>query len=329
MPKSRPTPSRPSPPPEAYLASRLSMRQVRLLAALDLQRNMRRAGEALNITQPAATRMLLALEQSLNLRLFTRTTRSIAPTPYGESLVRHCRTMLAMLGHAQEELLALDSGTQGKVVLGTLLVAASFLVPRAVTRFKSRHPTITVLLREGTTASLLPALRQGELDLVVGRVAADVSGEGLKFEAFYSEPMCIVSRVEHRLAKRRRLAIADLSREKWILPPPEAAYRSRINGAFRRANLEPPKWVVESTSILANTSMVRDTDVLATMPRDIAQQYVDLGVLRILPVRLPPPSGPVGVITALGRPLPPAASEVIHALREVVAEAGLRRSHLD
>ncbi len=306
--------------PDWYLRSRLKMRQVLLLVALDEHRNMHRAAAAAAMTQPAATRLLGDLERLLGMRLFERSARGVAPNAYGESLVRHARAILATLDHAREEIIALSAGATGKVALGALLVAAPVLVPRAVARFKARHPNHTVLVREGTVAGLLPMLRRGELDLVVGRVSGDVSGEGLRFETFYEEPVCVVARHGHPLARRRRLRLAQLNRWQWIVPTPEAPYRRRLDAAFRQAGVEPPHRLVESLSILVNRMLVQETDMLAVMPREVARSHAASAAVRILPVALPPPSGPVGVITVAGRALPPAAIDFVHCLREAARE---------
>jgi len=304
-----------------YLRSRLKIRQMLLLVALDEHRNMHRAAASIAMAQPAATRLLASVERLLGFRLFERSARGIAPNAYGESLVRHARMVLATLDHAREEINALSEGRTGRIAVGVLMVAATALVPRAVARFKERHPHHTVLIREGTSAGLVVALHRGELDLIVGRASSDVRGEGLRFEAFYSEPMRVVACVGHALARRRSLRLSELAEEPWIVPPAEAAYHFRLEAAFRQAGVEPPRRVVESLSILANSLLVRETNMLAVMPRDVAQQYADLGVVTILPVKLPPPSGPVGVITALGRALPPATTDLVQALREVARRA--------
>ena len=312
--------------PDWYLRSRLKMRQVLLLVALDEQRNMHRAAASLRMTQPAATRLLGGLERMLGLRLFERGPRGLAPNAYGESLIRHARTMLATLDHARAEMNSLAEGASGRIAIGALLVAAPVLVPLALVRFKQRHPNHTVLVHEGSATALLPALRRGELDLVVGRVSSDVPAEGLAFEAFYSEPMQVVARVGHPLARRRVLKLRDLAGQMWVVPAADAPYRRRLDAAFRQAGVTPPRQLVESVSIAVNKMLVQKTDMLGVMPRDVAREYAALGLLRVLPVKLPPPSGPVGVITAIGRPLPPAALELMQALREVARAAARRRA---
>jgi len=275
-----------------------------------------RASASLRMSRPGATRLLGGLERTLGVRLFERNARGLAPNAYGESLIRHARAMLATLDHAREEMNSLAEGAAGRIALGALLVATPVLVPLALARFKQRRPGHTVLVHEGSAITLLPALRRGELDLVVGRVSSDVPGEGLDFEAFYNEPMQVVARIGHPLARRRALRLGELAEETWIVPAADAPYRRRLDAAFRQAGVAPPRRLVESVSIAVNKMLVQKSDMLGVMPRDVAREYAALGLLRILPTKLPPPSGPVGVITAAGRPLPPAATDLLQALRE-------------
>ena len=310
--------------PDWYLRSRLKMRQVLLLVALDDLRNLHRAAQRVAMTQPAATRLLGDLERQLGLRLFERSARGVTPNACGEALVRHARAILATLDHAREEINAIAEGATGRVAVGVLLVAAPLLVPRAVARFKAARPRHTVSIREGNAPGLLPLLRRGELDLVVGRVSSDLPSDGLSFEAFYRERMHVVARVDHPLARRRSLALADLAAWPWILPTGDAPYRHRLDTAFRHAGAEPPSQVVESVSVPVNKLLLQESDMLGVMPYTVAQQYAADGALRILPTQLPPPSGPVGVVTARDR-VSPAAAEFLQALREVAREAASAR----
>lgn len=320
--------SKPSPPrtpavlPDWYLRTRLKLRQVLLLVALDEHRSMHKAASHVAMTQPAATRLLGELERALGVQLFDRGPRGVVPNAYGESLVRHSRMMLSALDHARDEINAISSGTTGRTSVGALLVAAPTLVPQGIIRFKARHPNHTIHVREDTTSVLLPALWRGELDLVVGRGSGAMEQDGLRFEPLFEEPMCVVARVGHRLARRRSIRFTSLSDEPWILPAPDAVYRKRLDEAFRQAGVEPPRVVVESMSILTNTLLVQQTDMLSVMPGRVAMHYAELGELCVLPAKPPALSGPVGVITLVGRPLTAAGTDFVQALRETAVGQG-------
>lgn len=313
------TPPRETVMPDWYLRSRLKMRQILLLVAIEEHRSLHKAAAHVAMTQPAATRLLGDLERLLGVRLFERSPRGILPNAYGDSLIRHARMVLSALDHARDEINAISSGMTGKTSVGALLVAAPMLIPRGIIRFKQHHPSHTILVREGITSTLVPALWRGELDLLVGRASNDVAREGMKFEALYHEPMCVVARVGHPLGRRRTLQLAALAGEQWIMPTPDSIYRRRLDEAFRRVGAEPPTRIVESMSILANTMLVQETDMLAVMPGRVAEHYVELGEICILPVKPPALSGPVGIITLIGRSLTPAAMDFVQALRDIAS----------
>jgi DNA-binding transcriptional LysR family regulator len=302
-------------PPDWFLRSRLKMRHVQLVAAVDDLRSIHKAAAQLRMTQPAATRLLSDLEDLLGLRLFERTTRGIIPTPHGESLARHARTVLGTLDHARDELRALSAGATGKLTVGVLLVVAPVLMPRALLAFKRRNPRVTVHIQEGTLGSLLPLLHRGDLDLVVGRLTSDFASTGLQFEHCYDEPMTVVARRGHPLARRKRLQLADLAGAAWILPTPETAYRHRLDAAFRQGGVEPPANLVESMSILTNATLLQESDMLGVMPLNIARHYARAGALAVLRVPLPLPSGPVGIIRRADHAPVPALDDLVATLR--------------
>ena len=217
-------------PSDWFLRSRLKMRHVLLLAAIDEQKSLHKAAAALHMTQPAATRLLGDLEATLELKLFLRTSRGLTPTAHGASLIRHARLMLGTLDHARAELSAISDGAAGRIVMGTLLVVAPVLVPQALALFKRGNPRVTVEVQEGTLAALLPQLARGAIDLVVGRLTSDFDSEGLRFEACYAEPMCVVVGRAHPLAGKSGLKLADLA-ERELDP---ADPRDRVPGADRR-----------------------------------------------------------------------------------------------
>lgn len=301
--------------PDALLRSRLKMRHVQLLVAIDAQRSIHKAAARLGMTQPAATRLLSDLESQLGLTLFERSTRGILPTPHGASLVRHARAILGTLDHARAELDAISVGASGKLTVGVLLVVAPVLLPRALLQFKRRNPGIAVEVREGTLGGLLPLLLHGDLDLVVGRLTADFDSAGLHFEHCYDEAMTVVVRRGHPLQGRRGLRLQDLAGEAWIVPTSQSAYRHRIDAAFRQGGVEPPAEVVESMSILTNSTLLQESDMLGVMPLNVARYYRKLGLLEPLDVPLPPPSGPVGIITRAVSTSLPAIDDLMDALR--------------
>lgn len=303
-----------------HLRSRLKLRQLHLLMALDELRSLRRAAERVHLTQPAATRMLGQVERAVGLNLFERSARGVMPTAAGAALIQGAREVLGALARTGDELGAIESGTAGRVHVGVLVAAAPVLLPRAIARFKAEFPEVTVAVQEGTLPLLLPLLREGDLDLVVGRLSSEVTASGMALEALHPEPMRVVVRAGHPLIRRRRPGLRQLAAETWVLPARGTPYRLRLEAAFRGAGAEPPRRMVESASMLVNASLLQETDFLGVMAQDVAEKLVRLGALAVLEVELPEPTGPIGLITRPGQAMTPATREFAAMLAGVAAE---------
>ncbi|MGH8270062.1 MAG: LysR family transcriptional regulator, partial [Steroidobacteraceae bacterium] len=118
----------------------LKTHQLAFLVHLDEERRLARAAAAAGLTQPAASKLLRQIEETLDVRLFERHARGVAPTRYGEILVRHARLALSEIGLAREELAALKAGRTGNAALGSIVEPGANLVPAAVAMLKQRDP---------------------------------------------------------------------------------------------------------------------------------------------------------------------------------------------
>ncbi len=116
-------------PSNQQLRGRIKMRYLLLLVAIDDFRSVHKAAEAMHITQPAATKLLGGLEQLVGVRLFIRSARGLTPNHYGESLIRHARSVVASIDVAWTELDELRAGAAGKVNVGTIVAAEMLLLP--------------------------------------------------------------------------------------------------------------------------------------------------------------------------------------------------------
>jgi DNA-binding transcriptional LysR family regulator len=306
-------------PNTPVLYRRLKLRQLLLLRALRESGNLRRSAAALNLTQPAATRMLQELESTLGLKLFERSQRGMAPTPYGEAMIRHAGAVLADLDSAREELSALADGSHGRVAVGTLMSTASLLLPRTIARAKARAPRLQLTVQEGTHDQLLDALLKGELDLMLGRVLPSTAQDAVLVEILYREEFCVVCGTANPLA-RRRPRLGDLVDRPWILPPAQVPLRQRLDALFLAQTSRRPADLVESVSVLTNLTLLRETDALGVLPAETARHYAKLGLLAELRVSLKGILGPVALLTRRNHARSPAAESFLAMLRLVAAE---------
>jgi len=301
--------------PDSRGIQRATLRQLRLAAAVHREASILKAARALNLSQPAASRLLRDLERDLGVVLFARSNRGVTPTPAGEALAAHAKLMLAQLAQAGEQIADLTGGTGGRVAVGTLLAASARLLPLAIARLQTERPRVRVAVVEGTNDRLVPLLAAGDLDLIVGRLPEFRFRDELALEPIYAETSVIVVRMGHPLLHRRRLTLATCAGAPWILPPPETTLRRQVERAFHDAGLAAPRPAVESLSILTNRALLTATDMIGVLPEQVVAEDVAAGRLAILPVALPTTAGPVGIGTRRDGILSPAAEALCAALR--------------
>ncbi|MBT9490787.1 MAG: LysR family transcriptional regulator, partial [Paucibacter sp.] len=254
------------------------------------------------------------------VRLFERLPRGMAPTLFGETMIRHARMALTSLSLAHEDILALKAGLIGQVEVGVIMTPAMGLLPRAISRIKLDAPLLRIGVQLETSKVLLDLRQRGSLDFMIGRILEEASASGLLYEELTTEPACAVARVGHPLLAEKNLSLADLATQAWILPPPGSLLRHRWELMFRRAALEPPANAVDTTSLLLITALLQQTDSLHVMPVEVARYYASLNVLSILPIELPCTMDAFGIITRQNHLLSPGAALLLKEVRAAAKE---------
>jgi DNA-binding transcriptional LysR family regulator len=308
------------PNPNWFLKARLKTRQLLLLIALDDYRNIHRAADELHMTQPAASKQIKDLEEMLEVRLFDRLPRGMEPTIYGETMIRHARMALTSLALAHDDLVTLKSGLTGQVEVGVIMTPAMALLPRAIARIKEQAPLLRIGVQLESSNLLLDKLQHGTLDFMIGRILDKGDSTGLIYEELTEEPACAVVRPGHPLLEHGQLELKDIATAPWILPPQGSILRHRFDMMFRRAGMQPPANVVDTTALLVITALLQQTDALHVMPLAVAQYYSSLKVMQILPIDLPCKMDAFGIIRQQDHLLSPGANLLLDAVRAAAKE---------
>ena len=294
----------------------MNYRQLQLLAALDEYRNLTRVAEQLHVTAPAVSKALRDIERELDADLFRRGARGITPTVYGDCMIRHARTALADLSNARKELRALKSGTLGSVALGALPAAAPLLAPLAIVELKRRAPLTAVLLREGTIDALMPELQLRKIDAIVGNLPPPRLTTGLAVEVLIdNDPVVVVCRTRHPLARRRTITWTNLLDYPWIIPPSGTSMRKSFESFLTKSRHTLAQNCVKSGSIVSSKTYIERTDGLGFFSRQIAEHFAEQRAITILKFDLGFGVGPVGMMHRKDHPLSPALELMLDSLR--------------
>ena len=293
------------------------------MAAIAAQGSLLRAAATLGISQPALTRTLRDLEEITGQRLFDRLPRGVRATEAGTLLAAAARRILAELGRLDEELDRLADPGAGTVAIGTLPVAATGVLPGALTRLTDEHPGIRVRLEQGRTEELLPKLAAGEIDLIVGRLYEPAVPDGFPREPLWEEPISVLAREGHPIFLLAVVTPEALRRCELILPTVSQRVGQEIESLLALLDLAPAA-SLRSSSHGFIREMLHATDLIAVMPRLMMAGDLLRGTLRVVPLPVPAPPRPAGLILPRDRAMPPGGLAFIACLRAHLAEIGQR-----
>lgn len=302
--------------PDWFIRANLKPRHFRMLVALDDLKHLGRVAQSLHVTQPAVSLALKDLEKGLGCKLFERTPKGMFPNAYGECLIKHARTVLASLAQARDELSALQSGASCKITVGALPAMRAGLLPRALAMLKEKTPRSMVIVREGSMESMLPELRRGAVDLILGRLMIRNTSSDVSEETLCEGHNVLVVGRKHPLLRRKHLTWQQLEAFPWVLPLVGSLSREPLENVFQRNGISMPVNCVETMSIDVITGYLQLTSAIGLLSQMVARHYIETGLLAQLPLGLPDPQRPIGVTWNRHKPLSAAAQSFMHCLRE-------------
>lgn len=295
----------------------MDYRRIQLFLAAARRGNLTEAAAELEISQPALSKSLKALEKSLGVRLLERGRFGVTPTPYGEALLAHGSAMEAELRNAIGAIDALKGATRGHVLLGCGPTEATRLLPQALLRLMQSHPDLKVSVLYGLNEALMPWVRQGEVDFALSSVPGRPTDPELAHEQLFAETGAVVARAGHPLARRRSVTAADLAQQRWVLPRRRELERLAFDDLFTAHQLQPPEAAVETTSTVLMKSLVMQSDILTFIPRELIHWEERAGQLLALKVAGSDWVRAVGITRRRRGSLSPASRLLIDALKAV------------
>jgi LysR family transcriptional regulator, hydrogen peroxide-inducible genes activator len=193
----------------------MEIHQLRYFLAVASTCNFSRAAEQCRVAQPSLSQQIMKLEDELGERLFERTKREVSLTPAGERLRAHAERVLDELEQARASVCEEGGVVRGRVELGVLPTVAPFYLPERLRDFAAKYPDVEVVIHEDTTAQLARAVVAKEIDLAL--VSLPVAQRGLSSVTLFEEPLLAALPSDHPLAKKRKITLADLEHEPFIL----------------------------------------------------------------------------------------------------------------
>src|SRR5262249_41868020 len=274
-----------------HVARRLKLRDLHVFFTVAEFGGMAKAAARLHVSPPAVSQVIADLEQVLGAKLFDRTSRGVEPTRYGHALLRGGFAAFDTLKQTLKEIEFLADPTIGEVRIGCPEVVA-VLLPPIIQSLTRRHGGIVVHTVDVSAPTLdLPQLRDRSIDLAIVRAAGPPSTlqipDDLDVEGLFNDETVVVAGQDSPWARRRKISIAELARERWILPPAQTLNSMVVMDAFRASGVDTPTITLVTFSIQLRVNLVADGPYITVLPRSMLRLYGFRLPVKILPIKLP------------------------------------------
>lgn len=298
----------------ARMRRRVRLNDLDALIAVVETGRMRRAAERLHLSQPAISKKIRELEAALGVPLFERSRAGVKATAYGVALVERAKTMFDELDLAFRDLVHLADPRGGIVRLACMETLNAGLVGAAIARVAQQYPRMQFRVQSGESPELIGRhLAERQTELVVARPYQLPLPRELHGEPLFTDQVKVVVGLNHPLARRRKVALADLAGSSWILSTNEAQSESPVAEGFVAAGLPMPPLRLVTGSLNIRHTLLATGKFVTVMPHSLLQ--FSTPAARILPIELPRWKTPTMIITLRERTLGPAAHILMNAIR--------------
>lgn len=291
----------------------IKLRHIRAFLDIASEASLSAVARAQGITQPALSRSLAELEAMLGEKLFHRQGRRLVLTEAGAVFRRHASLGLQALETGAAALRpGGDAG--GRLRVGVLPTAATRLFPRVAMRFQALAPHWVLALETGPHAYLVRLLREGRIDLMVGRLPVATDMADLRFDHLYEDDVVLAARAGHPMLGRPAAEI--IAAQPLILPPVDAIIRRAVDDYLAALGMTGRRAAFETVALPVGRGIVRGSDALWFISRGVIQDELDQGLLVTIPVELRFLSGAVGLTRRQSQVEPPGLDLLCTLLRD-------------
>lgn len=298
------------------IGRRVKLHDLHVLMAVVQSGSMNKAAALLHTTQPAVSRSVAELERMMGVRLLDRNAQGVEPTAYGRALLDGGKAVFDDLRQAVNSIEFLADPTAGEVRIGCSAHIAPNTVAPVIAQLSRRYPRIVFNVVSTQPEAQHRALIERSVDFEVGGALTSITDERLAFECLYEETYVVATGAQSPLARRRRIVLAALANEPWMLPAAESPFGAVLLKAFRARNLDYPRTTVFTHLPELRASLLATGRFVTIFPVSFLRFSPRHDGIKVLPVQLPA-RVQMGIFTLRNRTLSPAAALFIEAAREL------------
>ncbi len=298
------------------IGNRIKFRHLHTFVEVARQKSVVKASEILNVSQPAVTKTIRELEEILGVPVLERDGRGIRITRYGDVFLRHAGTALTALRQGLDSVSHELDGSGPPIRIGALPTVSTRIMPKAMSLFLAEKTGSKVKIVTGENAVMLEQLRVGDLDLVVGRLAAPEKMTGFSFEHLYSEQVQFLVRAGHPLLGDDAV-FNHLANYPVLMPTRNSIIRPYVERLLITNGIGSLPTQIETVSDAFGRAFVHDSDAVWIISEGVAARDVEEGKLVVLSIDTSETIGPVGLTMRTDMVQTAAMQILVQTIREV------------
>jgi DNA-binding transcriptional LysR family regulator len=308
------------------IGRRIKLRDLHVLQAVVEAGSMTKAAGQLAISVPVVSKAIADLEHSIGVRLLDRGPQGVEPTAYGRAIIRRGLVAFDELRQGVRDIEFLSDPTTGEVRVASTAPLAASIVSGIIDRLSKQYPRMVFRPMVGDTEVLSRGLSERNVDLVIGRRFGRLADEQLDFQTLYDNPYVVMAGAKNPWVHKRKVLLAELMAEPWVLPSLDSSVGSFLAEAFRVQGLDFPTTAVVTYAYEVRVSLLATNRYLTILPESVLRFPKIDPRMKLLAVELPLRRMPIGVITLKNRTLSPAAGIFIDCAREIAKPFGKKNS---
>lgn len=289
----------------------MNLNQLETLLTISKTMSFRKAGELLNLTQPAVSAQIKSLEDEFGTTLVDRN-QPVTLTDSGRLFLEHAEKILRVVDDLKQRLADLQQTPQGHIHIGTTTSIAMQILPRVLSYFQDQFPLIKTTIHSMTSSQIMAAVENGTVDIGIAYLFE--RNPALETAVLYYDTFQLIVSTQHPLSRFSHISIEKLRNIPFIMLSPETAGRRFVDQLFKALDIKP-QIVMELSSSEEVKRMVELNLGAAIISKMSASNELRLGTLKVLNVAELDITHPVGVVYKSGRYLSSAMQQFLNDLK--------------
>jgi DNA-binding transcriptional LysR family regulator len=305
------------------IGCRIRLRDLHILLAVEQHGSMARAADSLAISQPVVSKVIADLERAVGVRLLDRDRHGAEPTIFGRALLNRSVAAFDELRQGVKDIEFLQKPMAGELRIGATEPMSAGLLPAIVDKLSQQYPRIFFhVVQVPTNLHHYRPLLERDVEILIGRVPPVTPSDEIKIDVLFDEPILVAAGRKSPWARRRKIDLADLVDEPWILPTRENLAGQLAAELFRARGLPfPAKGATGGLQM--NDTLLATGRYLGFYSRSLLRLKAKRWKIVVLPIDLPPQNSAVGIITLKRRTISPLARLFVECAHDMTRSLAL------